>query len=97
MRLHTSPAHASRVAALGSAVTALATTGAVSAGQASSLLGKLGAVSRQLNNGNKTAAANLLQAFINDVRALMNAGIISAADRQTLINSVQSLINQLKT
>jgi probable HAF family extracellular repeat protein len=88
---------AEQVMALRNAVTALATAGTLDEGQANSLQVKLDAISRQLDIGNKTAATNLLQAFINGVRALTNAGIMSASDGQTLINSAQHLISQIKT
>lgn len=91
------PTPAEQVAALTNAVTGLGTAGTLNKGQTQALLAKLDVISRLLNNGNKIAAANLLQAFINDVRALVNAGLVSASGGQILIDAAQNLINQLKT
>jgi probable HAF family extracellular repeat protein len=89
------PTPAEQITALTSAVTTLATAGTVNQGQANALLAKLDAITRQLNKGNKTAAINLLQAFINQVHALVNAGIIPASAGQTLIDAAQKLITEL--
>lgn len=90
------PTPAEQIAALRDVINRLATAGSLNKGQANALLAKLDAISRQLNSGNKKAAANLLHAFINEVRALANAGIVSASDGQKLIDAAQNVINQLK-
>ena len=89
------PTPAEQVATLTDLVNRLAAAGTLNQGQANALLAKLEAVTRHLNKGDKKSAANLLQAFINQVRALVNAGIVSAADGQTLIDAAQKLIDEL--
>ena len=43
----------------------------------------------------KEGAVNLLEAFIPHVQAYVKAGILSAANGQTLIEAAQNAINQL--
>ena len=77
------------------ALNSLVTTGTLSQGQATGLLAKLDAATRQLNGGNGQAAKNILQAFIQQVRSFIADGILSAADGQVLIDAAQNAINQL--
>src|SRR2546422_9245696 len=86
---------AEEVSILTNDISDLNTSGVLNQGQAQTLLARLEVVSRQLNNGNTTAAANLLLSFINQVRAYVNAGLLSATDGQTLIDAAQNAINQL--
>ena len=73
----------------------LVANGVLNQGQVNGLLTKLSAVSRQLERENSAAATQLLQAFINQVRAYMNAGILSSVNGQTLIDAAQNAITQL--
>jgi probable HAF family extracellular repeat protein len=76
-------------------VNALVSSGALASGLANGLRAKLDAATRQLNAGNATAARNILQAFINQVAALIKTGKLSAADGQMLIDAATNAINQL--
>ena len=60
-------------------------TGVLNRGQANSLLVKLNP------GGNERAQLNRLWAFINEVNALVRAGILSAAEGQKLIDGAESL------
>src|SRR6266496_1051343 len=86
---------AEEVSILTNDVNNLNTSGVLNQGQAQALLARLEVISRQLNSGNNTAAITLLQSFINQVRAYVNAGLLSAADGQTLIDAAQHAIEQL--
>ena len=59
--------------------------GVLNRGQANSLLVKLNSA------GNERAQLNRLRAFINEVNALVRAGILSAAEGQKLIDGAESL------
>ena len=59
--------------------------GVLNRGQANSLLVKLNSA------GNERARLNRLSAFINEVNALVRAGILSAAEGQCLIDGAESL------
>ena len=48
-----------------------------------------------LDRGNATAAINLLAAFINEVEALVQAGLLTATDGQLLTDVAQNVIDQL--
>ena len=60
-------------------------TGVLNRGQANSLLVKLNSA------GNERAQLNRLWAFINEVNAMVRAGILSAAEGQKLIDGAESL------
>ena len=60
-------------------------TGVLNRGQANSLLVKLNP------GGNERAQLNRLWAFINEINALVRAGILSAAEGQKLIDGAESL------
>jgi YVTN family beta-propeller protein len=73
----------------------LVEAGPLPAGQGKALLSTLAAADRQLEGGNDNAAANLYRAFINQVRADINAGIIAPEQGQPLIDAAQNAIDQL--
>ena len=83
------------MAVVTNAVEELLETEVLNEGQATALLATLEAAAKQLVNGNSTAAANLLQAFINQVQALVNAGILTPQEGQALIDLAQNAIDQL--
>jgi len=91
------PPPAALVSQVVTGVSNLAAAGALNSGEADALLAKLEAVTRQLDRGNPTAAANLLQAFINQVMASVNAGLLAPTVGQSLIDAAQDAINQLRT
>ena len=59
------------------------------------LVAKLDEAMQKLNEENNRAASNLLQAFINQVQAYINAGILSATEGQNLIDAANSVISQI--
>ena len=73
----------------------LITAGVLNQGQANSLIVKCEAAFRALDRGNTTAAINQLNAFINEVAAFINAGILSPAEGQALIDAAQAIIDVL--
>jgi hypothetical protein len=48
-----------------------------------------------MDRGNRTAAANQLQAFVNQVNALLRSGRLSPAQAQELIGSANAVIASL--
>jgi titin len=76
-------------------VTSLVSSGTLNQGQGNSLLAPLNAAQQQINSGNYTAAINQLQAFINHVSALVNAGILDQQNGDLLIGAALLLIQQL--
>ena len=71
---------------------ALVSAGALNAGQGNSAIVKLQAAIQQLNQGSVNAAVNQLQSFINEVSALMKAGVLSATDGQALIDAAHQIL-----
>ena len=76
-------------------VTDLRQAGVLNAGEASSLLGKIDAASRQASQGKTTPAKNLLNALISEVNAMRASGRLSSADAQVLIDAAQCAIAAL--
>ncbi|MBI2833263.1 MAG: Ig-like domain-containing protein [Acidobacteria bacterium] len=67
-----------------------------SQGERSSLTAKLEAAGASLARGNRTAAANQLNAFINEVRALQRSGRLGAAEGDFLAARAQSIVAQIQ-
>jgi hypothetical protein len=67
-------------------------SGAISAGEATSLLAKVDAATRQADQGRTTPAKNVLYALINEVNAMRASGRLSSADAQALIDAAQCAI-----
>ena len=63
--------------------------------QGTSLTSKLDVAIKQLNRDNVKAATNRLGAFVNQVSALMKAGILSTGEGQPLIDSANDIISDL--
>ncbi len=61
-------------------------------GQGQALVNSLEAALRQLENGNIAAAINGLNAFIRQVEAYVNAGILSPDQGQALLDAVEEII-----
>lgn len=76
-------------------VSNLLNSGTLTRGEANSLKAKLQAALNKVNQGNKTAAKNQLNAFINEVNALVNSGRLTQAEGQALNNAATDVINQL--
>lgn len=72
--------------------------GELDQGQGNELNTKIEAAQRMmLDKGNTTAACNLLQAFINQVQAYINAGTLPATKGQFLIGTANNVIGQLSS
>jgi CSLREA domain-containing protein len=76
-------------------VTALVTTGNLNQGQGNALIAKLEAAIQQLEHGNTKTAINQLQAFVNQMNALISAGTVPPAQGQPLIDAAQQIIAAL--
>ncbi len=72
----------------------LVESGVLNLGQGCALIAKLDAALTP-DKGNEIAAMNQLQAFINQVNAFINAGILSPAEGQPLIDAAQAAIDEL--
>ena len=72
----------------------LVESGVLNQGQGIALIAKLDAALAQLDKGNEIAAMNQLQAFTNQVNAFINAGILSPAEGQPLIDAAQAIIDE---
>lgn len=83
------------LAELAQLVTQLREASVLNAGEATSLLGKVDAASRQANQGKTTPAKNLLNALINEVNAMRASGRLSSTDAQALIDAAQCAIAAL--
>jgi hypothetical protein len=83
------------IAALIAEVEALQAGGSLNGGQANALLTKLGAAIQKLDQENKTAAINQLQAFINQVQAFINGGVLTLAEGQPLIDQANVIITTI--
>ena len=67
----------------------------LSAGNTNALSVKLQAAIASINGGNSTPAINQLQAFINQVNALLLSGRLTAGQAATLIGTAQGIIQAL--
>ncbi len=72
-------------------VNALVAQGAINAGNGNALTAKLSAVMQQMDRGNARAASNQLQAFINQVEALVRGGRLTPAQGEFLIQSARAI------
>jgi uncharacterized membrane protein len=70
-------------------------SGALSDGDAKSLLAKVDAATKQANQGKTMPAKNLLLALIDQVNLLRAAGTLSITDAQALIQAAQCAISEL--
>jgi alpha-tubulin suppressor-like RCC1 family protein len=70
----------------------LAALGTLNAGNANSLTSKLNNAIASINASSSTAAANQLQAFINNVNALVGSGRLPAATGTQLIDAANQII-----
>ena len=77
-------------------VNALKTAGVLNNGQANSLLQKLANAESALNRGQAHTAINILNAFINEVNAMINSGKLTAVQGQDLLDCAQGLIARIQ-
>jgi hypothetical protein len=85
-------AHAITIADIVAAVQSLVDQGVLNGGQGSSLTGKLQDAQTALDAGNVQAAAEVLNAFINEVQALQSAGILDSSQAANLIAMARAVI-----
>lgn len=83
--------------ALSSIAASIQNITSLNAGQRNSLIAKLNAASDAAARGNTTAANNELNAFLNELQALINTGRISSGEAATLGNAVHSVQAALGT
>jgi hypothetical protein len=76
-------------------ITDLVSAGALSAGNGNALSAKVQAAISELNLGDTTDATNVLNAFINQVNALVGNGRLPASDGQPLIDIANQIIAAL--
>ena len=89
------PTPQQRITLLASQIDVLIATGVLNRGQGNALLVKLDAAVQQLDLGNIDTASHQLQAFIDQVQAYLNAGILSASEAQPVLIAVQAIVNML--
>ncbi|UCD51956.1 MAG: cadherin-like domain-containing protein [Phycisphaerales bacterium] len=70
-------------------------TGALNAGQASSLTFKLNQAIAKIQAAKTKVACNLLKAFINEVNSLISDGVLSSSDGQPLIDKANNIRAEL--
>ncbi|HJQ26738.1 MAG TPA: FG-GAP-like repeat-containing protein [Blastocatellia bacterium] len=73
-------------------IQALVNQGVLNQGQGNALIVKVQGAIQKMDQGNNNAARNQLQAFINDVNAMMSSGKLTAAQGQPLIDAANNLI-----
>jgi len=69
--------------------------GVLNNGQGNALIAKLEAAIRSLDRGNVNTALNQLGAFVNQVNAFMNAGILPPSEGQLLLDCANQIIAAL--
>jgi DNA/RNA endonuclease G (NUC1) len=87
--------HAAAIAQAREMIEAFEASGTLSAGNLNSLSVKLDAAMKQIENGNNNAAGNQLQAFLNELRAMGNAGRLTAGEMMPLQRLVARLVESL--
>ncbi len=75
----------------------LVTAGELNQGQGTSLITQLNLALHKLDQGNSTAAVNKLNVLITLVSAFINAGILSSAEGQPLIDTAQAIIDAIQS
>jgi hypothetical protein len=93
--LFASPAPQQEIQIIITNVQGLVTSGVLIQGQGNSLIAKLNAATKNLNNGNTNVAINELHAFINEVQADIRAGKLTPAQGQPLIDAANAIIAQI--
>jgi hypothetical protein len=83
--------HQQQVAQIIAQVQELVAAGVLNSGQGQGLIAKLNGVIAKLNGGQTGAACNQLNAFKNQVNGFINAGILSPAQGQELIDAANAV------
>jgi hypothetical protein len=86
-----------RIEGLIDQVLELTETGPLNKGQGNALIAKLEAAIGQLDRGNDHVAINQLQAFINEVEAMLHSGLLEQEDGQPLIDVANEIISILRS
>ena len=86
---------ASALETTGQLIDQLVAEGKLGKGNANSLQVKLNAADAQLSSANKATAANVLQAFLNELDALVASGRVLAADVAFLRDEVLRMVSSL--
>jgi PKD repeat protein len=73
-------------------VTALLNAGTIRKGNATSLNAKLDAAIAAFGRGNATAAANQLNALLNEINAMVASGRLSSADAAPMVTLIERII-----
>jgi hypothetical protein len=81
-----------RVALLAGQVGGLVSHGVLNAGNGNALTAKLNAAAASFDRGDTTAAVNQLNAFINQLIALLNSKKLSAAQAQPLLDAAYQAV-----
>jgi len=84
-----------QIEAVISDVQQLVNQGGLDPGQANALTAKLQAALQKLNQGKVIPGINQLQAFMNQVNALITAGVLTNAQGELLIAAAEAIINRL--
>jgi len=85
-----------QVEQIASAVATLLADGSIDRGEARSLGAKLDVATAMLNDGKPGPAANQLQAFINQVEALVRSGRLTAEQGQELIAAAGGVVGRIQ-
>lgn len=80
---------------LGDKVDELLSGGSLNPGQAQSLKTKLAQIAERITAGKTAVACNLLQAFVNEVQALVQGGVLTAQEGAVLIDKAGNLSMEL--
>ena len=80
---------------LAASVQALVTAGALLPSNGQPLQAKLTQATNAASAGNRTAASNMLGAFVNQVQALVKSGKLTAAQGQVLIDAARAIQHSL--
>ena len=84
-----------RIQLLKGDVTALANSGALTRGQANSLVTKLDSSLARLSRGNTAGAINRLRSFVNQVQSLMGERVLKPTQARPLIKEAKAIFGQL--
>ncbi|MFC1628973.1 hypothetical protein ACFL3H_07665 [Gemmatimonadota bacterium] len=77
-------------------IKSLVDSGVMEQGESNSLSAKLEGAIRSMEKGNTGASINQLQAFINQIEAMIRSGRIETGKGQSLINTTLDLIEQIR-
>lgn len=76
-------------------INTLVQSGVLNEGQSNSLIVKIKGACKSLKKGNLNSAINKLNAFINEINGLMNGGILTPVQGQSLIAAAQDIIDDI--